>query len=183
MKWLFFLGICGISFLLLHSPDPRYNWAYFLILPSTIPMIFSIDKIIKKSFRCSYFYTFVLLSFFVIIVAFKKDPLFYEEKLLNMIEKGKITNPNIDSKIFLPPKLIPFSQKRFSHTDIELEPFRLIKMKAGNLDYFLPKTGNSCWNAPLPCAHIVLEENLKFTSQKFQYCAITENSSETNYSS
>ena len=33
-------------------------------------------------------------------------------------------------------------------------------MKAGNLDYFLPKTGNSCWNAPLPCAHIVLEENL-----------------------
>ena len=160
------MGISGLSFLLLHSPDPRYNWGYFLIIPSTIPFIFSKYKLSKNGFGFSYFSASVLISIFIILVSFKKDPLFYEEKLLNMIETGRIKNAKQDSRIFMPPKLIPFSQNRVSHTEFELEPFKLIKKKAGDLYYFLPNTGNSCWNAPLPCAHMIIKENLKLKNLK-----------------
>ena len=99
-------------------------------------------------------------------MSFKKDPLFYEEKLLNMIETGRIKNAKQDSNIFIPPKLIPFSQNRVSHTEFGLEPFKLIKKKAGDLDYYLPKTGQSCWNAPLPCANIIIKEDLRLKNPK-----------------
>jgi len=166
MYWLFFMGFSGLSFLLLYSPDPRYNWGYFLIIPSTIPIIFSKYMLRKNGFVFSYFSASVLVSFFIILVSFKKDPLFYEEKLLNMIETGRIKNAKQDSNIFLPPKLIPFSQNRVSHTEFELEPFKLIKKKAGDLDYYLPKTGQSCWNAPLPCANIIIKEDLRLKNPK-----------------
>ena len=166
MYWLLFMGFSGLSFLLLNSPDPRYNWGYFLIIPSTIPIIFSKYMLGKKGFVFSYFSAFVLISIFIILVSFKKDPLFYEEKLLNMIETGRIKNAKKETNIFIPPKIIPFSQNRVSHTEFELEPFKLIKKKAGDLDYFLPNMGNSCWNAPLPCANMIIKKNLKLKNPK-----------------
>tara|TARA_B100000686_G_scaffold117270_1_gene124472 strand:- start:559 stop:2328 length:1770 start_codon:yes stop_codon:yes gene_type:complete len=166
MYWLLFMGFSGLSFLLLNSPDPRYNWSYFLVIPSTIPIIFSKYILRTKGFVFSYFSVFVLISIFIILVSFKKDPLFYEEKLLNMIETGRIKNAKQETNIFYPPKIIPFSQNRVSHTEFELEPFKLIKKKAGDLDYYLPNTGKSCWNAPLPCAHMIIKENLKLKNPK-----------------
>ena len=166
MYWLFFMGFSGLSFLLLSSPDPRYNWSIFLIIPSTIPIIFSKYMLRKKGFVFSYFSAFVLISIFIILVSFKKDPLFYEEKLLNMIETGIIKNAKKETNIFIPPKIIPFSQNRVSHTEFELVPFQLINKKAGNLEYYIPKMGNSCWNAPLPCANMIIKENLKLKNPK-----------------
>ena len=165
MYWLFCIGVSGLSFLFLKAPDPRYNWSYFLIIPATIPMIFSV-KILKKSwFSLSYLSAFLLTSIFILSVSFKKDPLFYEKKLLNLIEKGEI-KIDPDSSFFIPPKVIPFSQNRASHTEFELEPFKIIKKKAGDLDYYLPKTGQSCWNAPLPCANIIIKEDLRLKNPK-----------------
>ena len=40
-------------------------------------------------------------------------------------------------------------------------PFQLIKKKAGDLDYDIPKTGNSCWIATLPCANIIIKKKLQ----------------------
>jgi len=166
MNWLYFMGFAGLSFLLINSPDPRYNWSYFLMIPSTITIIFS--KYLLRPNRIIFPFSsiFLLTSIFIVLVSFKKDPLFYEEKLLRLIENGRIKNTNHESKIFFPPKIIPFSQSRVSHTDFELEPLSLIIKKAGSLDYYLPKTGHSCWNSPLPCAHKIIEENLKLKNPK-----------------
>ena len=165
MYWLFFMGISGLSFLLINSPDPRYNWSYFLIIPSISPMLFSVNILKKSLFSFSNLSAFTLTSIFILSVSFKKDPLFYEKKLLNLIEKGEI-KIDPDSSFFIPPKVIPFSQNRASHTEFELEPFKIIKKKAGDLDYYLPKTGQSCWNAPLPCANIIIKEDLRLKNPK-----------------
>ncbi len=165
MYWLFFMGISGLSFLLINSPDPRYNWSYFLIIPSISPMLFSVNILKKSLFSFSNLSAFTLTSIFILSVSFKKDPLFYEKKLLNLIEKGEI-KIDPDSSFFIPPKVIPFSQNRTSHTEFELEPFKIIKKKAGDLDYYLPKTGQSCWNAPLPCANIIIKEDLRLKNPK-----------------
>ena len=165
MYWLFFMGFSGLSFLLINSPDPRYNWSYFLIIPSISPMLFSVNILKKSLFSFSNLSAFTLTSIFILSVSFKKDPLFYEKKLLNLIEKGEI-KIDPDSSFFIPPKVIPFSQNRASHTEFELEPFKIIKKKAGDLDYYLPKTGQSCWNAPLPCANIIIKEDLRLKNPK-----------------
>jgi len=158
--WLFCIGVSGLSFLFFKAPDPRYNWSYFLIIPATIPMIFSVNILKKSWFRLSYFSAFLLTSIFILSVSFKKDPLYYEKKLSNLIESGAIKK-DPDPNIFLPPKVIPFSQNRSSHTEFELVPFQLINKKAGNLEYYMPKIGNSCWIATLPCANLIIKTKLK----------------------
>ena len=45
-------------------------------------------------------------------------------------------------------------------------PFRLFKKKAGDLDYDIPKTGNSCWIATLPCANIIIKKELQLKIPK-----------------
>ena len=67
---------------------------------------------------------------------------------------------------FIPPKVIPFSQNRSSHREFELVLFKLIKKKAGDLDYDIPKTGNSCWIATLPCANIIIKKKLQLKTPK-----------------
>ena len=128
-------------------------------------MLFSVNILKKSLFSFSNLSAFTLTSIFILSVSFKKDPLFYEKKLLNLIEKGEI-KIDPDSSFFIPPKVIPFSQNRASHTEFELEPFKIIKKKAGDLDYYLPKTGQSCWNAPLPCANIIIKEDLRLKNPK-----------------
>ena len=165
MYWLFALGFFGILFFLLIAPEPRYVWSYLLIIPATSPMIFSVNILRKSGFGLSYLSVFLLMSIFIVSISFKEDPLNYENKLSNLIESG-IIKKDPDPNIILPPKVIPYSINRFSHTEFELEPFKLIEKKAGDLDYFLPNTGNSCWNAPLPCANMIINENLKLKNPK-----------------
>ena len=120
----------------------------------------------KKSwFSLSYLSAFLLTSIFIVSVSFKKDPLFYEKELLYLIETRQIKTEQ-SSGFFIPPKVIPFSQNRSSHTEFELVPFKLIKKKAGDLNYYLPKTGNSCWIAPLPCANLIIKTKLKLKNPK-----------------
>ena len=165
MYWLFCIGVSGVLFLLLKAPDPRYNWSYFLIIPAISPMIFSVNILKKSWFSLSYLSAFLLTSIFIVSVSFKKDPLFYEKELSYLIETRQIKT-ELSSGFFIPPKVIPFSQNRSSHTEFELVPFKLIEKKAGDLDYYLPNTGNSCWNAPLPCANIIIKENLRLKNPK-----------------
>ena len=165
MYWLFCIGVSGVSFLLLKAPDPRYNWSYFLIIPAISPMIFSVNILKKSWFSLSYLSAFLLTSIFIVSVSFKKDPLFYEKKLSNLIESGVIKK-DPDPNIILPPKVIPFSLNRSSHTEFELVPFQIINKKAGNLEYYIPKMGNSCWIAPLPCANLIIKTKLKLKNPK-----------------
>ena len=165
MYWLFGIGVSGVAFLLLKAPDPRHNWSYFLIIPAISPMIFSVNILRKSGFGLSYLSAFLLTSIFIVSVSFKKDPLFYEKELLNLIETRQIKT-ELSSGFFIPPKVIPFSQNRSSHTEFELVPFQLIKKKAGDLDYYIPKTGNSCWIAPLPCANIIIKKKLQLKNPK-----------------
>ena len=165
MYWLFSMGVFGILFLLLTAPDPRFNWSYFLIIPAISTMIFSVNILKKSWFSLSYLSAFMLTSIFIVSVSFKKDPLFYEKELLHLIETRQIKT-ELSSGFFIPPKVIPFSQTRSSHTEYELVPFKLIKKKAGDLNYYLPKTGNSCWIAPLPCANLIIKRKLKLKNHK-----------------
>jgi len=165
MYWLFGIGVFGISFLLLNAPDPRYNWSYLLIIPAISPMIFSVNILRKSGFGLSYLSAFLLTSIFIVSISFKEDPLFYEKELLHLIETRQIKT-ELSSGFFIPPKVIPFSQNRSSHTEFELVPFKLIKKKAGDLNYYLPKTGNSCWIAPLPCANIIIKKKLQLKNPK-----------------
>ena len=165
MYWLFCIGVSGVSFLLLKAPDPRYNWSYFLIIPAISPMIFSVNILKKSWFSLSYLSAFLLTSIFIVSVSFKNDPLFYEKELSYLIETRQIRT-ELSSGFFIPPKVIPFSQNRSSHTEFELVPFKLIKKKAGDLNYYLPKTGNSCWIAPLPCANLIIKTKLKLKNPK-----------------
>ena len=113
----------------------------------------------------SYLSAFLLTSIFIVSVSFKKDSLFYEKELSYLIETRQIRT-ELSSGFFIPPKVIPFSQNRFSHTEFELVPFQLIKKKAGDLDYDIPKTGNSCWIATLPCANIIIKKKLQLKTPK-----------------
>ena len=47
-------------------------------------------------------------------------------------------------------------------------PFKLIKkkVKVGDLDYDIPKTGNSCWIATLPCANIIIKKKFQLKTLK-----------------
>ena len=47
-------------------------------------------------------------------------------------------------------------------------PFKLIKkkVKVGDLDYDIPKTGNSCWIATLPCDNIIIKKKLQLKTPK-----------------
>ena len=45
-------------------------------------------------------------------------------------------------------------------------PFQLIKKKAGDLDYDILKTGNSCWIVTLPCANIIIKQKLQLKNPK-----------------
>ena len=165
MYWLFGIGVFGILFLFLNAPDPRYNWSYLLIIPATFTMIFPINILRILGFYRSYFSAFLITSIIIVSISFKEDPLHYEKKLSNLIESGVIKK-DPDPNIFVPPKVIPFSQNRSSHTEFELEPFQLIKKKVGNLEYYIPKTGNSCWIAPLPCANLIIKTKLKLNNPK-----------------
>jgi len=165
MYWLFGIGVSGVAFLFLKAPDPRHNWSYFLIIPAISPMIFSVNILRKSGFGLSYLSAFLLTSIFIVSVSFKKDPLFYEKELLHLIETRQIKT-ELSSSFFIPPKVIPFSQNRSSYTEFELVPFQLIKKKAGDLDYYIPKTGNSCWIAPLPCANVIIKKNLQLKNPK-----------------
>ena len=165
MYWLFGIGVFGISFYLLIAPEPRYIWSYLLIIPATSPMIFSVNILRKSGFGLSYLSAFLLTSIFIVSISFKEDPLFYEKELLHLIETRQIKT-ELSSGFFIPPKVIPFSQNRSSHTEFELVPFKLIKKKAGDLNYYLPKTGNSCWIAPLPCANLIIKTKLKLKNPK-----------------
>ena len=104
-------------------------------------------------------------SIFIVSISFKNDPLFYEKGFSYLIETRQITT-ELSSGFFIPPKVIPFSQNRSSHTEFELLPFQLIKKKAGDLDYEIPKTGNSCWIATLPCANIIIKKELQLKIPK-----------------
>jgi hypothetical protein len=128
-------------------------------------MIFSINILRISEFYRSYFSAFLITSIIIVSISFKEDPLHYEKKLSNLIESGVIKK-DPDPNIFVPPKVIPFSQNRSSHTEFELEPFQLIKKKVGNLEYYIPKTGNSCWIAPLPCANLIIKTKLKLKNPK-----------------
>ena len=88
-----------------------------------------------------------------------------KKKLSYLIEARQIRT-ELSSGFFIPPKVIPFSQNRSSHTEFELVPFQLIKKKAGDLDYDIPKTGNSCWIATLPCANIIIKKKLQLKTPK-----------------
>ena len=167
MYWLFGIGVSGVAFLFLKAPDPRHNWSYFLIIPAISPMIFSVNILRKSGFGLSYLSAFLLTSIFIVSVSFKKDPLFYEKELLHLIETRQIKT-ELSSGFFIPPKVIPFSQNRSSHTEFELVPFQLIKKKAGDLDYDIPKTGNSCWIATLPCANIIIKKKLQLKTSKVE---------------
>ena len=112
----------------------------------------------------SYLSAFLLMSIFIVSVSFKNDLLFYEKELSYLIETRQIRTEL--SSGFSPPKVNPFSQNRSSHTEFELVPFKLIKKKAGDLNYYLPKTGNSCWIAPLPCANLIIKTKLKLKNPK-----------------
>ena len=165
MYWLFGIGVFGISFYLLIAPEPRYIWSYLLIIPATSPMIFSVNILRKSGFGLSYLSTFLLTSIFIVSISFKEDPLYYEKKLSNLIESGVIKK-DPDPNIILPPKVIPYSINRSSHTEFELVPFQIINKKAGNLEYYIPKMGNSCWIAPLPCANLIIKTKLKLKNPK-----------------
>ena len=130
-------------------------------------MLFLPLKIFRISFNdiLSYLSAFLLTSIFIVSVSFKNDPLFYEKELSYLIETRKIRT-ELSSGFFIPPKVIPFSQNRSSHTEFELVPFQLIKKKAGDLDYDIPKTGNSCWIATLPCANIIIKKKLQLKTPK-----------------
>ena len=106
------------------------------------------------------------MSIFIVSVSFKNDPLFYEKELSYLIETRQIRTEL--SSGFSPPKVNPFSQNRSSHTEFELVPFKLIKKKAGDLDYDIPKTGNSCWIATLPCANIIIKKKLQLKTSKVE---------------
>ena len=164
MFWLFGIAVSGVAFLLVKAPDPRFNWSYFFIIPAISPMIFSVNILKKSGFGLSYLYAFLLTSFFIISVSFKKDPQFLEKELLHLIEKRQIKT-ELGSGFFIPPKVIPFSQNT-PHKGFELGPFQLIKKKAGDLDYYIPKSGFSCWIAPLPCAHIIIKKKLQLKNPK-----------------
>ena len=165
MYWLFGIGVFGISFYLLIAPEPRYIWSYLLIIPATSPMIFSVNILRKSGFGLSYLSAFLLTSIFIVSISFKEDPLYYEKKLSNLIESGVIKK-DPDPNIILPPKVIPYSINRSSHTEFELVPFQIINKKAGNLEYYIPKMGNSCWIAPLPCANLIIKTKLKLKNPK-----------------
>ena len=165
MYWLFGIGVFGISFLLLNAPDPRFNWSYLLIIPAISPMIFSVNILRKSGFGLSYLSAFLLTSIFIVSISFKEDPLYYEKKLSNLIESGVIKK-DPDPNIILPPKVIPYSINRSSHTEFELVPFQIINKKAGNLEYYIPKMGNSCWIATLPCANLIIKTKLKLKNPK-----------------
>ena len=165
MYWLFGIGVFGISFFLIIAPEPRYIWSYLLIIPATSPMIFSVNILRKSGFGLSYLSAFLLTSICIVSISFKEDPLYYEKKLSNLIESGVIKK-DPDPNIILPPKVIPYSINRSSHTEFELVPFQLINKKAGNLEYYIPKMGNSCWIAPLPCANLIIKTKLKLKNPK-----------------
>ncbi|MBF0441379.1 MAG: hypothetical protein HQK54_05695 [Oligoflexales bacterium] len=161
--WIVFMGLSGTMYVLWQAPSIRFGLGYGAIAPSLICSLHlhesiskrrSFNEIVKRYTKAVPLPVIISIVVLLFFSAGRFNKSYTEAYIPTAIANGKITvSDNKYAPIFFPYKTMPFVGARE-----QLRSFRLIKMKVGNFDYFVPSDGAVCWNSPLPCHHGMLHE-------------------------
>ena len=143
----------GLGLLFVKAPDPRFNWAYFVIIFCLFPWLWNINKfIVPRLKKLSFLSIAGILGCVLIFASLHQSP--YEKQLSSLIVKEVIINQaHTTSFLWLPPPITPylFQKQNNAKRTKQLTPFTLVKNTSSPFVYYHPLQGSLCWDSLLPC--------------------------------
>ena len=162
-SYIISIAVIGTAFMFYSAPTWRFGFGYLFIVPALAAAILQHRFEFRLKQHCSMKYIFAssLLGMLILFILPSSIISRYSNKLIDKTEReGQATRSvNHNFNFLLPPRTWNMEYDIDKTTGaIVASPMILKKEQTRDLTYYHSLDGETCWDAPLPCAPGILQD-------------------------